>query len=77
MINYIVILDACYYSHFLGRRQDERHLEDDQRRVQDRGRRGGVRQVRRGSQDDLGPGGAAGGVQLLNYNTFETFCNSS
>ena len=72
-----VILDACYYSHFPGRRQDERYLEDDQRRVQDRGRRRGVRQVRRGRQDDLGPGGAAGGFQLLNYNTFEAFCNSS
>ena len=66
-----------YYSPFPGRRQDERNLEDDQRRVQDRGRRRGVRQVRRGRQDDLGPGGAAGGFQLLNYNTFEAFCNSS
>ena len=65
------------FINFLGRRQDECHLQDDERSVQDRGRRRGVRQVRGGCQDDLDPGGAAGGFQLLNYNTFEAFCNSS
>ena len=53
--------------YFLGRRQDERHLQDDERSVQDRGRRRGVRQVWGGCQDDLDPRGAAGGVQLLNF----------
>lgn len=58
-----------------GKSQDERYLEDDERRVQDRGRGGGVCQVWGGRHHDLDTRGAPRGVQQLSKDILSSLSN--